>query len=368
MPRTVAHPKRRGGISSKSAATSRRTAPVRPSVVDRKSAQPFSLEQELVPFGNWVGQPVWVPPKDATEWLAESMYRDNRMMASREQRWNRLLARHRDQFTQVREFELHEASIRLPKGRFYVTVTEREDFDQITDTVPACVQTRLEEFLAKYGDQPGVKVYYIKPLCVEAGNQLIFTTREDLMAAIEQIQSQVFGCCRRLTIARLPKRLLYGGINAGLTVPRALVRHAVRRRQRAVEAYHAKLEFQRRKTALRAARVHRKFRTDGCTFDEMLALTNPLETADVIEQYGIEHELSRAKRNQLLRLAAGSVPWFVALSLTVSYLSSVAIAASATPPVLVCDPAFVAEMPQAKGQLLKIGHFDEVDGVTHVEI
>ena len=39
-----------------------------------------------------------------------------------------------------------------------------------------------------------------------------------------------------------------------------------------------------------------------------------------------------------------------------------------TPPVVVCDPAFVAEMPGARGVLLKIGHFDEVGGVTHVEI
>jgi len=32
------------------------------------------------------------------------------------------------------------------------------------------------------------------------------------------------------------------------------------------------------------------------------------------------------------------------------------------------DPAFVAEMPRAKGKLMKIGHFDEVDGLMHVEI
>jgi hypothetical protein len=35
--------------------------------------------------------------------------------------------------------------------------------------------------------------------------------------------------------------------------------------------------------------------------------------------------------------------------------------------VLVCDPAFVAEMPGSR-VVLKIGHFDEVAGVTHVEI
>jgi hypothetical protein len=38
------------------------------------------------------------------------------------------------------------------------------------------------------------------------------------------------------------------------------------------------------------------------------------------------------------------------------------------PPIIVCDPAFVAEMPGSGGAVLKIGHFDEVAGVTHVEI
>ncbi|MBM4002792.1 MAG: hypothetical protein FJ295_05810 [Planctomycetes bacterium] len=39
-----------------------------------------------------------------------------------------------------------------------------------------------------------------------------------------------------------------------------------------------------------------------------------------------------------------------------------------TPPVVFCDPAFVAEMPGSNGVVLKVGHFDEVRGVTHVEI
>jgi hypothetical protein len=145
------------------------------------------------------------------------------------------------------------------------------------------------------------------------------------------------------------------------------VNHVVKRRQRAIDAYQARLEFKRRKLALSVAQTHRKLRTHGCTFDETLALTSPLKRTDVIEQYCIEQELSSAKRDQLLLIAAGTVPWFVALSLTISYASSVAIAV-ATPPVAVCDPAFVAEMPGSRGVVLKIGHFDEVDGVTHVEI
>jgi hypothetical protein len=48
-------------------------------------------------------------------------------------------------------------------------------------------------------------------------------------------------------------------------------------------------------------------------------------------------------------------------------MSSVAVAVS-TPPLIVVDPAFVAEMPGSNGVILKIGHFDEVGGITHVEI
>jgi hypothetical protein len=66
-------------------------------------------------------------------------------------------------------------------------------------------------------------------------------------------------------------------------------------------------------------------------------------------------------------MAAGPLPWFVTLSFTISYVSTLAWIVS-TPPIVVCDPAFVAEMPGSRGVSLKIGHFDEVDGVTHVEI
>ena len=129
--------------------------------------------------------------------------------------------------------------------------------------------------------------------------------------------------------------------------------------------------MKRRRTALDAARAFRKCRTSGCTFDEMLELTSRLKRTDVIEQYCIEEELSKFKRQQLLRMAAGTVPWFVALSVTASLATSLASTVAltlATPPVVVCDPAFVAEMPDNPGILLKIGHFDEVGGVTHVEI
>jgi hypothetical protein len=154
--------------------------------------------------------------------------------------------------------------------------------------------------------------------------------------------------------------------NLGLAVPRALVKYVVGRKQKAIDALQAHLEFKRRKLALSTARTYGKCRTDGCSFDDMLELTSPLKRTDVIDQYCIEHDLSSAKRAQLLRVAAGTIPWFVALSLTLSYVSS-AVAMS-TPPIIVCDPAFVAEMPGSRGVVLKIGHFDEVGGVTHIEI
>ena len=55
----------------------------------------------------------------------------------------------------MRELELFEASIRLPKGKFFVTVTEQKHFDKITDPIPNCVKTRLEEFLSGPAMQRG---------------------------------------------------------------------------------------------------------------------------------------------------------------------------------------------------------------------
>jgi hypothetical protein len=38
------------------------------------------------------------------------------------------------------------------------------------------------------------------------------------------------------------------------------------------------------------------------------------------------------------------------------------------PPIVACDPAFIAELPGSNGVVLKIGHFDELGGVAYVEI
>lgn len=337
-----------------------------PSVAGRATSEPFTLEQELKPFGAWVGDPIWVPPKDANATLAETMVRETRPFASKDARWAAALDKHRAQFTQVREFDLFESSIRLPKGKFFVSVTEQQNFDTITDKIPACVQTRLDEFLAGPGKQPGVKVYYLKPLCVESDNALILTTGDDIARAIAKIQQEVFAEYRRQAVYQRPVQALLAAANVALALPRSVVNYYVGRRQKAIDAYQARLEFKRRKTALGAARTLQKCRTTPCTFDDMLALTNPLKREHVVMQYCEDNDLSRAKRQQLLSLAVGAVPWFVALSLTVSYLTSLSL--YLTSPVLVCDPAFVAEMPGSGGVLLKIGHFDEVEGVMHVEI
>lgn len=63
--------------------------------------------------------------------------------------------------------------------------------------------------------------------------------------------------------------------------------------------------------------------------------------------------------------SAATLPWFAAMSL-VTYQLAVALTTTVT--VATCDPAFVAQMPGSNGALIKIGHFDEVDGVVHVEI
>src|SRR5690606_6310225 len=156
----------------------------------------------------WVGNPIWVPPKDSSAMLAESMLRESRPFASKARRWEAVIEKHRAEFTQVREFDLFKSSIRLPQGRFFVSVTEQADFDKITDTIPNCVQTRLDEFLNGLGRERGVKVFYLKPLCVELGDELLLTTREDLMAAVSKIQEEVFAEYRRIGLYRRPAQAM----------------------------------------------------------------------------------------------------------------------------------------------------------------
>jgi hypothetical protein len=347
----------------------RKTGRVSPSIVNPATSEPFTLDQELKPFGAWVGDPIWVPPKDAGKALAATMLRESRPFTSQDKRWASVVKKHRADFTQVRELDLFEASIRLPKGRFFVTVTEEKHFDKISDPIPACVRTRLEEFLSGPLKRRGAKVYYLKPLSIEIGDDLVLTTREDLMAAITKIQNEVFAEYRRLALRRRPLQALVAAANLGLAIPRAVAKYVVSRKQKAIDALQAHLEFERRLIAVRAAQNYRRCRTAACTFDEILELTSPLERTDVVHQYCTEQEVPPYKRELLLQIATGAMPWFFTLSFAASYASTLAwFLMNPLPPIVACDPAFVAELPGAGGVVLKIGHFDEVAGVTHVEI
>ena len=262
--------------------------------------------------------------------------------------------------------ELPKASIRLPQGQVYVTVTQQDRFDEIEEQIPRSVQTRLDEFLAGPGKKRGVKVYYLKPLCIEVGSDLIFTTTEELDAAILQIQSEVFSHYRRQYLGHLIKRTSVELIDAALFLPRSILSHIISSKKREIESFHAKLEFERRRRAHDAMLERKKYRPDECTFDEILSLTETPDRNDVIEHYVQEKSLRAAEREMFLLASAASLPWFAALSFAAYKIAAVTIATSVS--VSVCDPAFVAEVPGANGKLLKIGHFDEVDGIMHVEI
>lgn len=348
---------------------SRTPKPVRPSIVHPNESRPFTLDQELKVFGNWTADPVWVPPKGCSEEMAESMLVQDGWFQSMKTRWSRHADSHRDQFTQVREIELTKASIRLPKGKLFVQITEKENFDQINDEIPACVQTRLDEFMAGPGKQKGVKVVYLKPLCVEMDDQLYFTSAKSLMKAIATIEGEVFSHFRLMLIPRRVQQACVKAWDTATALPRWIIRSAVERQKRAIDAFQAKLEFERRKTALAALKAHQDCRSNNVEFNEMLALCNPLERADVIGQYSLEQELTKAKQRELLQMAAGQLPWYAAFSMGlggIGAFGSFVLAWSA--PVAVCDPAFVAEFPDSPGTLWNIGHFDDVAGVRHVEI
>ncbi|MEQ1903713.1 MAG: hypothetical protein ABL888_05985 [Pirellulaceae bacterium] len=334
--------------------------------VSNVNASPHTPDQELTHFGTWVGKPIWVPPNGCSPEFAKHLLGRFGALSSKEACWEAITKEHREKFTQVRELELPQASIRLPQGRLYVSVTERAKFDQIEDKIPKCVQMRLEEFLNGPGKKRGVKVYYLKPLCVEIGNDLVFTTREQIQEAIAKIQGEVFSEYRRRYPLNLARQLSIGFVNAALAIPRALIQNHVGKKKREIEAFHAHLEFERRKRALEAAAHWKKYRMTDCSFDEVIALTNTPDRKDVIEYYVDEHELSKVDREMFLIASAISMPWFVALSVMAYQMAVITMTTTAA--VTVCDPAFVAEMPGSNGRLLKIGHFDEVGGVMHVEI
>jgi len=351
------------------------TRQVRRPIVDK----PFTLDQELEPFARWTGRPLWVPPRGKSTEFARTMLassfwpRSSYSAAARELNWSAVLDEHRSSFAHVRGIDLFKASIRLPKGKLLVSITEQDQFDSITDKVPACVRTRLDEFLDGPGKRSGVKVYYLKPLCIEVGDKLIFTTRENVEAAVRSVQEEVFAEYRRLFAGDLTRRAVDGLATAALAVPQAMVDFYVNRQKKALEVQRARLEFQRRKYALEAALNHRQTFKSECSCDEMLQLMSPLSEIDVVKHYALEHDLSSAEFEHMVQLAAGTLPWFVTFSLATAFVMSITASITAqtavtTSAVAVCDPVFVAELPESPGVLLKIGHFDEIAGVTHVEI
>ncbi len=332
----------------------------------RKDVGPLNLDQELHHFCSWKGKPIWVPPKDTSKELAKTMLAKFGAFASKEDCWKGVFREHRSDFTQVREIELPQSSIRLPQGRLFVSVTEQKNFDQIEEQIPGCVQTRLDEFLEGPNNVRGTKVYYLKPLCVEVDSELVFTTHEEIDAAIAQVQEEVFAEYRRMYAWDRTRRFAVGLVNAALAVPRLLIRSAFDRKKKEIEHYHRQMEFQRKKLTFDAVVKRKEFRPDPCTYDDLLALTHTPSRERVIEQYCEQNNKSNLDRKMFMIMSAASVPWFVGLSLAAYNLVTVSMAASAA--MAMVDPVFVAELPNRRGELLKIGHFDEVDGVMHVEI
>ena len=95
-------------------------------------------------------------------------------------------------------------------------------------------------------------------------------------------------------------------------------------------------------------------------------MMDPPTRQAVIDHYVSENDLSNVDRQVFMIASAITIPWFVAMSIAASQLAVITLTTGVS--VGLCDPAFVAEMPDARGRLMKIGHFDEVDGVMHVEI
>lgn len=348
----------------------KRRSAVRPSIVDPASASPFTLEQELEVFGSWVGEPIWAPPTGRARALAETMHSRAGWFASDDERWQTVVETHQREFTQVREIDLSRASIRLPEGRFFVAVTEQKDFDKIEEEVPACVQTRLDEFLAGPGRRRGVKVSYLKPLCVEDGEHLILTTADDLQRALDRVREEAFAEYRGMASLWRLHDVAVRATDLLLAAPRAALRAVISRREKAIASYQAALEFKRRKTALGAMKNYKKCRTTPCSFGDMYALTNSIDKEAVARQRDAERREANKTRDEIIHMAAEQAPWVLSLlgggGGLIGHIIHFAIWSS--PPVLLCDPAFVAEMPERPGELLKIGHFDEVNGVMHVEV
>lgn len=332
-------------------------------VTDDPATGPHHPDQELEVFCKWSSQSIYVPPKDGSKEIAKEMLSKSKLLTKRDELWKNANRKFRDQFTHVREIELRRASIRLPKGRVFVTVTDEKDFGQIEDPIPDCVKTRLEEFQSRIGDDSGIKIYYLKPLCVEVGNELIFTTQEQLDSTMAELRAETMAEFRKLLPAHVAKQLVTVLPKLLLGAPRKLLSAFFGRKKQFIESYQARLEFERRKRAWEAKQFRKSYRTDPCEYTEILDLTDPPRTEDVLAHYAEEKKLSLMTHQIYLIAIAASLPWFLT---AVALANAVAVGTVTT--VAVVDPVFVAEFPGSRGQLLKIGHFDEIDGVMHVEV
>ena len=293
---------------------------VSPSIVDPATAEPFTLEQELKPFGAWVGKPIWVPPKDSSKTLAETMLRESRPFASQDKRWASVVKKHRSDFTQVRELDLFQASIRLPKGKIlchgYRAKALRQNYrsdTQLRANPPGGILKRTRHEAGREG---------VLPQTALRRSWRRADPHHGRRPDGRHHQGPRGSLCGVSTAGALPPA---AGSHGGCRQPGfghssrggEICRRAQTKGHRCAPGSPG-IRAKKAGFAI-LPKTYRKFRTDGCTFDEVLELTSPLKRTDVIDQYCTEQELSAAKRAQLLRMAAGTVPWFVALSLTVSF-------------------------------------------------
>ena len=75
----------------------------------------------------------------------------------------------------------------------------------------------------------------------------------------------------------------------------------------------------------------------------MLGLTSPLDRSAVVHQYCTEQEVPPYKRELMLQIATGAMPWFFALSFAASYASTLSwFLMNPLPPIVACAAAAAA--------------------------
>ncbi len=72
--------------ATRSLAKTTATRQISPSKVS--SVSPFTLDQELEPFGTWSSDPIWVPPQGISEQFAKSMLSRHGLLSSKCACWS----------------------------------------------------------------------------------------------------------------------------------------------------------------------------------------------------------------------------------------------------------------------------------------